>query len=700
VSKSNLAFLDKVLGIKSGLYRESKWLHSDFEDHVWHFKMNTANVGSFSVDFNVTLSNKTVLTDVANRRLLNTFKYWINASVHPDNTRGRGFTYADVTAKNIIIKVLNLIDYFLLNDNDMGVSECGMRSLTEDHLKRLADQQLMDKRIAEHIYAWSERLSNFLVDQITQINSKQLEDLPNCEEIDFFAISVNQTYPHNLSIPLDLIPRVRQWLWVNDYYREADKGEYKYVLNTKLLSKVIYGTLTLRGEASIKPCPAILSLGEFGLATVTEYPRIPVVTDDDEKISLTGVQTYKTALRALTFLKDEALTEEELMLPQIEIINAHLSYSPDNIATNRFATLPSQVVLDSVKSAIEFHLNYSESLIFSLRNLLLKIQGKLEVVNDGSRTSVAKLISSNEFLALLHPDMKSIGVKKWTITKESDYFKSLRSNKGLGELIRIYYGCVQIVVGALMARRQTELVNLKTDRCLDESKQYLIFRKAKSTKLLEGRRVQVARPIDEMAVEMIESLIEIHKIYIDMGFTNKMGNLFDMVSLQNPTKMLPVLKHHHGYTENFDLFCDYFETPVIDGKRFYIRTHQMRRFFALSFFWGSGFGGMDTLRWFMGHADMQHLYHYITESTPGEVLRHAKSQFLAETLNEHTELRELISNKYRTVDFTVLSSGDMEGYINDLILSGEVELEPEFIVDDNGKSYQLLVIIRDKRYVG
>jgi hypothetical protein len=405
------------------------------------------------------------------------------------------------------------------------------------------------------------------------------------------------------------------------------------------------------------------------------------------------------ALKALTLLKDEALCDEDLLFPPVEIINAHLEYSPDNVASNRFATLPSQVVLDSVKNAIEFHLQYVEGLVFSLKNLLLKIQEKLAVANEGARTSVAKLISPKEFSALLHPQMQEIGVEKWTISKEKNYFDALRSNKGLGEFIRIYYGSVQIVVSALMARRQAEIVSLKTDSCLDESKRYLVFGKAKSTRLLEGRRVQVARPIDEIAVEMIEKLIEIHEMYLEMGFTKKTGHLFDVISLHNPTKMLSVLNYHHGYAQNLDLFCDYFETPLRDGKRFYIRTHQLRRFFALSFFWGSGFGGMDTLRWFMGHTDLQHLYHYITENTPGEVLRNAKSQFLAETLNEHTELRELISDRYGTVDFTVLSTGELEEYIDELILSEEVDLEPEFIDDDSGQSYRLLVITREKCHV-
>lgn len=699
MTRDNLAFLDRILGARSSLYRESKWLVSDFDADIWRFDMKSANVGGFSIDFNVKLSNKTVLTDKANRRLLNTFKYWINASVHPDNTRGRGYAYADVTARNIIIKVINLIDYFLLNDRYLGLSQCGLQAITEDHLKRFADRQAMDKRIAEHAYDWTNRLSEFLSNQVTGTNYEQWASPLKCNEIDFSAISIDQLEQDTLSIPDELIPHVRYWLWENGYYREAQKGEYKYVLNTTRLSEVIYGSTTLRGAVSVKPCPAILNLGESDQAVSTEYRRVPVTGEDEETISFTGIQTYKTALKALALLRDEALADEGLLLPPIDIINAHCGYYPDNVASNRFATLPSQVVLDSVRNAIEFHLQHAEALVFSLRNLLLKIQEKLAVANDGARTSVAKLISPSEFSALLHPQILGIGVEKWTISKEGNYFDALRSNKGLGELIRIYYGSVQIVVGALMARRQAEIVNLKTDSCLDESKRYLIFGKAKSTKLMEGRRIQIARPIDEIAVEMIEKLIEIHRMYIEMGFTHKTGHLFDLVSLQNPTKMLPVLTYHHGYAQNFDLFCDYFETPLRDGKRFYIRTHQLRRFFALSFFWGSGFGGMDTLRWFMGHTDLQHLYHYITESTPGDVLRHVKSQFLAETLSEHVELRDLLSDRYGTADFTVLNSGDLEEYIDELILTGEVDVEPEFIEDDNGQSYRLLVKIRDKRYV-
>ena len=83
----------------------------------------------------------------------------------------------------------------------------------------------------------------------------------------------------------------------------------------------------------------------------------------------------------------------------------------------------------------------------------------------------------------------------------------------------------------------------------------------------------------------------------------------------------------------------------------------------MCFFWGSGFGSLDTLRWFMGHTNIEHVYHYITESTSGEVLRNVKTQFLLEnnckaiviacntaTANALQEVKELVGNQALVFD--------------------------------------------------
>ena len=100
--------------------------------------------------------------------------------------------------------------------------------------------------------------------------------------------------------------------------------------------------------------------------------------------------------------------------------------------------------------------------------------------------------------------------------------------------------------------------------------------------------------------------------------------------------------------QRLDLFCDYFETPIIktsddDFSRIYFRQHQFRRFFAMLFFWSKVDSQLDALRHFLGHTDMEHLYHYISESESGEVLNGVKATALVDKAiqNQLDNLEEL-----------------------------------------------------------
>ena len=89
----------------------------------------------------------------------------------------------------------------------------------------------------------------------------------------------------------------------------------------------------------------------------------------------------------------------------------------------------------------------------------------------------------------------------------------------------------------------------------------------------------------------------------------------------------------YSYNRNLDFLCDYIQTPINKkGERYYIRQHQLRRFFAMLFFHSASFGGLETLQWMLGHTDIEHLWNYITETLDGTVLRGAKAQFVAQSL--------------------------------------------------------------------
>ena len=280
MARDNLAFLDNVLGSRKDFYRESKWLFSDFDCDIWRFKFEDSHAGSFQIDFNKTLSNGTLLTEKQNSRLLNTFKYWINASVHPDNTRGRGLSYTGGYAKSLIIGATSIIDYFLLNDKHLKISSYGLQAITQDHLKHFAERQAAIKWTVECVYGWSKRLSELLMNQVVSSDKDELLNIMKSADVGFSVITDYQLEFNKLEIPIELIPLVRCWLWKNNFYRLDAYSEYMYRVNTTLLSARLYETTTLRGAATIKPCHHILCLG-VNKDFRREFPRVPVTKDDD-----------------------------------------------------------------------------------------------------------------------------------------------------------------------------------------------------------------------------------------------------------------------------------------------------------------------------------------------------------------------------------------------------------------------------------
>jgi hypothetical protein len=279
---------------------------------------------------------------------------------------------------------------------------------------------------------------------------------------------------------------------------------------------------------------------------------------------------------------------------------------------------------------------------------------------------------------------------------DGTYHFELRANKGLWELLSVLYGAIQLCIGTLMARRQAALLDLIVDKCLDVSESRLIFCNRKSG--IAGKLDKDARPIPQIAVKLVKMLQRLQDQLIKHRIICKHTYLF---SYPNRTGMALVGKGSSVNYNCIDIFCDYFENQINDsGRRYYIRQHQLRRFFAMLFFWGSSYGGLDTLRWFLCHTDVEDVYHYITESTPGSVLRSVKANFAVESViaqfEEAQQLSDLLELRFGTRIFSVLDSHELDEYVEELIEEGIVEIEPEFFDTPAGQSYRVLIKVVPK----
>lgn len=424
--------------------------------------------------------------------------------------------------------------------------------------------------------------------------------------------------------------------------------ELKAIRNFFKKNKVNLHALTPNMLVKRTSFPYLLQQDKKGMFTEFDsYFR----ESEENTLSETTLYSYIKCLKTLcSFIGNKSANNYSI--PNIKDLEKALSLNYNTAMKKRFETYPSQHIFKILEQAIEFHYSYGEQIISTC----------VEHINNKEKIS--------------------------NIRFDKDFFIRLRANESNYHLLKIYYGSVQFILGTLMARRQSELLNLKAFECLDESEKFLVFNRAKNTKGLFGIRGVYRLPIDKLVVDMIKNIERIHKACNSKSF------LFNVPNAVNHA--LPISADKSEYNNHLDLFFDYIEAPVIDEKRLYVRQHQLRRFFAMSFFWGSGIGSLDTLRWFLGHTDVKHVYNYITESVSGEVLKSVKSQYIAENIYKYDDLLSLIKSRYHTQNLDLLDTNSLMEYIDDMLEQNLIEIEPEFLIDNKDNKYQIIVKLKDK----
>ncbi|MDN5419000.1 MAG: site-specific integrase, partial [Acinetobacter sp.] len=205
------------------------------------------------------------------------------------------------------------------------------------------------------------------------------------------------------------------------------------------------------------------------------------------------------------------------------------------------------------------------------------------------------------------------------------------------------------------------------------------------------------RPMILSIAKLMWKIESFNKKVIQLGIN--LPSLFNLLGSSEKKLNFPTSVTVSPYT----YICDYFETPFINengiAKKLYFSNHQLRRFFAMMFFWSNGYDGLDAIRWMLGHSSSEHLYHYITETCNGAVLNGIKAAHLVnEVHNGHLKtidaLRKAIS-QYYDVEQANIELERISDAINDYINDEDYETRPSYISDKDLSAiedtiYQLL----------
>jgi len=682
-----LSFLDGALSSAADRFRHADFLKSNFDENLW--KCEFGRNGSFVLDFAVTLPSGLLLTK--NQKLLRLFKYWLTVPVQ--NSVGVGYSIAYQYA--LVNAATAWLDYLLLHASEFQLEECGLRLLSFDKIRGILSAITSHRLRQEAVYDWSARVSRYICNGLRDTEVCKITQILR-EHPEFRVISKSQKCDRTLSISADDIPAARAWLLMQGLYKPDRRLGYRYSLNTRRLAdQLLRGTL--RGAEGRKSRPPVLNVAPYS-PSGREYPMVATSTKGRaDRVMSDNVLAYLTVVRALAALKE--VPEVADLLPSQTTLRS-LGELEVSRVEGRFATLPADVVFMSLRRAIEFHVAYGEALINSVTRLIR--------TSKSAGINISQL-PIDRFFADLDPVVRTMGVRRWSISTRkrsnegrfiavsasSDRAKRVRLHEGLFELLEIYFGAAQVVVGTLMARRQGELLDLKAASTLDETHKYIVFSTEKSTRLIRGARRQLALPIAKIGADMIFQLERVHEELVACEFAEHGVSLFARIS-RFGAPHLSFLSHHH-FNEAMDAFCDYIETPIVAGKRFYIRQHLLRRFFAMLFFWTHSFGGLETLRWFLGHGDVEHIYRYITETTPGAILRGVQADFLAHNVDSYDQLEKLLKERFNVGNFSILDEAELEAHIRVLIDDGSLRIEPEFFDGKAGRDFKILVVVRGDR---
>ncbi len=223
-----------------------------------------------------------------------------------------------------------------------------------------------------------------------------------------------------------------------------------------------------------------------------------------------------------------------------------------------------------------------------------------------------------------------------TATNYGDWtFDTLRQCPSVMEAINVWVGAILLSIAILKPSRDFELTSL-TDDCLYKSKDgryWLVSKMAKRTKGTE-HATNGGRPIPTITARGIQQLIR---------FGSRLKKIFGEQDKHN-SKMLFYLPNIGNWgickqittqslNEYLNVLCDFSALPTdAFGRRWYIRIHEMRRWFLLLLVWAGRYDSLDAARWIAGHTLIDHLYAYIKRELPEEQVSELESAWVIDQL--------------------------------------------------------------------
>lgn len=272
---------------------------------------------------------------------------------------------------------------------------------------------------------------------------------------------------------------------------------------------------------------------------------------------------------------------------------------------------------------------------------------------------------------------------------EADTFAQLRHRPSLPDMVEVMIGAILTLLGTLKPIREGEVRLLKQDCISIKGKSGYWITQVCEKRGIDAVSKTLKRPIPEF---LAKALLHIQML---ANCTAKLTNESDPFA-HNSLFYLPSFALSSNLNANvfttrelnscFDTFCDYVGFPTdAYGRRWYIRFHELRKSFFITFFWSFKFGSLEAAAWMGGHGDSSALWTYLKSEIDGDEISRIEANYASEQLwlfetHRRSEAKNIealhaaVCRHFSVNEITLIDSRSLEEWLRGAFRKGTYEI--------------------------
>lgn len=492
---------------------------------------------------------------------------------------------------------------------------------------------------------------------------------------------------------------IAKWLEAEGYFKEPIHGGGRYLDRQRLADELSCDVHSIKTHARFA---AFLRLFEPTVESPLmkrrnkgrEFPshRTPTVAEVAGK-KIVDATAYIDLFRNLLDLRPY-LPE---MIP--DTTDIHLREVVDTIQRGDVGRhtpwIPMKIALAYTQEALRWVHVYGDALVDTYLEVCrcLQSEGRFQVnkLSPVHRQRREQRVKTYGFPSCLSP----IGIDGWTsklnASLNDEAYRVFRAAPSLNDSMGILIGAIIMLLSILKPIRSCELTELKRGCVLyaQDDGYWLSQDIAKAT--VAGERGSDDLPIPRIVAQallMVDRLGEGMRELVGNSPTALRDCLFYLPPLNmSDTLQADRLKGDRA-RKSLDRFCDWVNLPCDEqGRRWYVRIHECRKSFLITFFWSFRYASLDAARWIAGHRDARDVYAYIQANFPGKELPEIESQYATQQLWLHEsrgesevenaeELYQAVCRHFSVRSINLVSEQDLSDWLELAFLRGTYSIRP------------------------